>query len=146
MEVPVNLAVAAVVLKSPRFDAALDRTMAFRKALRSRLNTVEVEGRYNLLSLVISDCPVNTFRVNRKAAAGLYQIFVGYDINGAYSEDGDADVISLMAGWVRRAFKEAPGYAAKRAELLGIVDLWEAESVASIVARRRTTGGEERGS
>lgn len=131
------LAIAVASIKTPTFNDAMRRTMRFRKILQSRLKPIEIHGRYNLLGLVIGDYRLNTFRVNRKATIDMYQVFVGYDLDEVYTDDRDESIIALMAGWVRRAFVEAAGYSAKRAELLDIVNSWEAESVASIVGQRR---------
>jgi hypothetical protein len=122
------LGFAEVITKNARFESALDRTFRDRKTLQSRLEPIDLDGRFDTLWFIIGDHPLNYFKVNHKADDRLYQVFVGYDLAGDYPRDRDKSVIGMIAGWLRRVFTETDGYAAKRKELLDIVNTWEAET------------------
>jgi len=127
-----HLAIANAAIKSPQFDRALDRTFKERKVLQSRLEAVKVDGRFNTLGFVIVDYPPNYFKVARKVDDSIYQVSVGYDLTGNYPPEEDDKVIRLLAGWMRRALQETDGYAAKRTELLEIVNSWEEQAIKGI--------------
>jgi hypothetical protein len=130
------LAFAEVITKNGRFESALDRTFKDRKVLQSQMKTVQVDGRFSTLGFVISDYPVNYFKVNCETDGSLHQVFVGYDLTASYPRNEDEKVISMIAGWLRRVFQETDGYAAKRKELLDIVDSWVQETVKRIASER----------
>jgi hypothetical protein len=129
------LAFASAANKNANFNIALDRTFNDWKVLRSNLDTINVDGRFNTLGFVIADRPPNYFKVAPKADDSIYQVVVGYNLTSEFRREEDDKVVTMMADWLRRAFQESDGYAAKRTELIGIVNSWEEESINRILSQ-----------
>jgi hypothetical protein len=124
------LGFADTVTKNMNFSSAYGRTLKERQAIQSQLEAVEVDGRFNTLWFVITDSPSDYFEVNHNADDSLYQVFVGYELDGDYQGERDKEVICLIGGWLKRVFQETSGYAARRAELLEMIRNWEDKALA----------------
>lgn len=113
-----------------RFQKALRRINTKVEYLEERLAPIELRGRFNNLMLTFLDEDSGVIRVTRRGKNDdIYEVDVGYDYEENYPPEDDVLVIQMIEEKLQQVIENDEGFAAKRAELLKVIEDWTTEAI-----------------
>ncbi len=113
-----------------RFIKALRRIDEKVRILKSRLNAIDINGRYGNLMLTFFDEDQSVMRITTRGNADdVYEVDVGYDFEQNFPPEDDVLVIQLIEEKLKKVVDGDAGFAPKRVELLRIITDWTTEAI-----------------